>query len=100
MVTRIEFGSLGAANNIRDTAKFRGFLADSDKRSSKTVVLKEGTPEPALNEITGAAADSKSHEADKAGQASLTDSERERIDFSREGMDVPTARSIKRRRSK
>ncbi len=95
MVTRIEFGSREAANKIRDTAKFRGFLADSDDRRTATVVLKEGTPEPALNEITGEAADSKRHEADKAGQASLTDSERERIDFSREGMNVPKARSIK-----
>jgi len=39
-------------------------------------VLKDATPEPALNEIAGAAADSKSHEADKAGQVSLTQRER------------------------
>jgi len=95
MPTRIEFGSLDAANNIREDSQFRGFLADSDKRSSKTVVLKDGTPEPALNEIAGAAADSKSHEADKAGQVSLTQRERNEIDFTRPDMDVPTARSIK-----
>jgi len=95
MVTRIEFGSRDAANNIRNDSQFRGFLADSDDARTATVVLKDATPQPAVDEIVGAAADSKSHEANKAGQVDLTRRERNQIDFSRSGMNVPKARSIK-----
>lgn len=91
----ITFGSRTAARRIRDNPQYRGFLAESDDGRESTVRLKESTPERALSEITGEAAETKEQEAEKAGQAPLTRDEREAIDFGREGVNVPKVRSIK-----
>lgn len=95
MVTTVTFGSQEAARQIRENPQFKGFLADADDARETTVRLKDATPQAALDEITGMAADSKSHEADKAGQVALTRKERKEIDFSQPGVNVPKVRSIK-----
>lgn len=95
MPERIEFARRELANQIRDDPQFQAFIADSDDRRTATVVLRDATPEPALNDIAGRAADSRRAEAEKAGQAPLTDAERRRINFAAPGVNVPKARSIK-----
>lgn len=95
MPIEIEFGSQDAARQIRENPQYRGLLAESDDGRETIVRLKENAPEQAISEITARAADSKSHEADKAGQVALTRKEREQIDFSQEGVNVPKVRSIK-----
>lgn len=91
----VQFGSRTAAKKIRNDPKFKPFLKDVDDGRQATVRLKKSTPQSALNEITGEAADSKRHEAEKAGQIELSRRERKHIDFKREGVNVPKARSIK-----
>jgi hypothetical protein len=95
MVKTVEFGRLQDARQIRNDNLLSQFLADSDSGNEKTVRVVDNIPDRALNRIRGDAADSRQAERDKAGQAALTREERNEIDFSREGVDVPTARSIK-----
>jgi len=89
----IEFGQRGVANEIRN--RLDGFLAEDDSRVEKTVRLQERVPDSLVQRVQEEAADSREADAQKAGQASLSDRERREIDFSKDGVDVPTARSIK-----
>jgi hypothetical protein len=91
----VEFGTLEDARSVRNKRQFNTFLADADSGREKTVRLKDSVPESALREIRGEAAESRQFERQRAGQISLTDDERTRIDFSREGVNVPKVRSIK-----
>ena len=95
MSTAVEFGNIEAARKVRNNPQYKAFVADEDVPQSKTVTLKDVTPQGALDDITGEAAETKRHEAEKAGQAGLTKHERKAIDFSREGVDIPTVRAIK-----
>jgi len=92
-VPEVEFGQRQVANSIRE--RLSGFLADNDSRRSKTVELKDAVPDEMVQRVQEEAADSRQAEADEAGQASLSDRERKEIDFSREGVNVPFARSVK-----
>lgn len=89
----IQFGNLDAANRIRDNPKYQAFLTDTDNARSKTVELKAATPESALEDIQGEAAQTREHKADEHGQVPLTDAERKRIDFSE--TNIMHARSVK-----
>jgi hypothetical protein len=91
----VEFGRLQDARQIRQNRKYRAFLKDSDSGREKTVRLKENTPKSAVQDIRGEAAESRQHERQEAGQVELTRSERREIDFSKPGVNVPKARSIK-----
>jgi len=92
-VPEVEFGQRQVANSVRE--RLSGFLADNDSRRSKTVELKDAVPDEMVQRVQEEAADSRQAEADEAGQASLSDRERKDIDFSREGVNVPFARSVK-----
>lgn len=89
----IEFGLRDVANEVRD--RVDPYLAADDSRRTKTIELRDDTPQSLIQRVQEEAADSRQAEADKSGQASLTDNERRRIDFTRPGMNVPKARSIK-----
>lgn len=92
---RVDFGSRGAARQVRNNPQLRGFVAEGDDARSSTVRLKSGTPESALNRIGNLAAESRQKDAAKAGQSELSRRERSKIDFSRQGVNVPKARSLK-----
>jgi len=89
----VEFGQRQVANEIR--GRLEPFLGDDDSRRSKTIELQDRVPDDVVQRVREEAADSRGAEADKAGQASLTDRERKEIDFSKDGVNVPYARSVK-----
>lgn len=90
----IQFGSLKAANRVREDRMLSGFVnEDADNAASKTVVIQDDTPESALEEIQGEAAESREHKAEEHGQVPLTDAEKKRIDFSE--TNIPAARAVK-----
>lgn len=89
----IQFGSLDAANRIRNNPQYQGFVAETDNARSKTVELKAATPESALEDIQGEASDTREHKAEEYGQAELTRREKQKIDFSE--TNVMHARSVK-----
>ena len=92
-MVQIEFASLDAARQIRTNPKYAGFLSPEDHGGRKAVTLKDNTPAPAVDEITAEAADGRSERAEQYGQASVTEAERGRIDFTR--TNVLAARSAK-----
>lgn len=92
-MTSVEFGQRQVANDIRN--RLEPFLDDEDSRRSKTIKLQDRVPDEVVQRVREEAADSREVEADKAGQASLTDRERKEIDFSKDGVNVPYARSVK-----
>lgn len=92
-MTSVEFGQRQVANSVRD--RLDDFLADDDSRRSKTVELQDRVPESLVQRVREEAADSREAEAEKAGQAALSDRERRNIDFAKEGVNVPFARSVK-----
>lgn len=92
-MTSVEFGQRDVANDLRN--RLEPFLADDDSRRSKTVELQDRVPDEVVQRVREEAADSREVEADKAGQASLTDRERKEINFSKDGVNVPYARSVK-----
>jgi len=89
----IKFGSLDAAQKVRNNSTLRGFIAPADNARRKTVTVKSSTPERALSRIQGEAAESRQHKAEQHGQVELTRKERRQIDFT--DTNVPTARSVK-----
>lgn len=90
----VEFHDRGAANELRSRIA-NEHLAEDDDRRSKTVLLADDAPLATQNLAAGAAADSKAHVADKGGQKPLTETEKDRIDFTR--TNVMHARSVKGR---
>jgi len=89
----VKFGQRQVANEVR--SRLGDFLADSDDRRTNTVELDDSVPESFVQRVQEEAADSRQAEAQKAGQASLTDRERKEIDFAKDGVNVPFARSVK-----
>ena len=87
----VTFASRQSANLARDFAEEH--THSRDDRRSKTVVLQPDAPEDVVNHVVGMAADSREYETEQYGQVSLTDSEKDRIDFSE--TSVPHARSAK-----
>lgn len=92
-MTSVEFGRREVANDVRN--RLEDFLDEDDSRRSKTVKLQDRVPDELVQRVREEAADSREVEADKAGQASLSDRERREIDFSKDGVNVPFARSVK-----
>jgi hypothetical protein len=90
----VEFGSRPDANTIRDEYPEYVCPVDDDRRE-RTVHLVSDTPDPVLDRIEAEAAEGRAARDDTTGQATLTDAERERIDFTAERANVPWAQSIK-----
>lgn len=93
MTVNIEFDGRNAARPVRQDNAIKPFLADSDDRRTGTVRLKEKTPERVVERVVGEAAETREKEAEKFGSVSLTQAEKERIDFTE--TDIPTARAAK-----
>jgi len=89
----VKFGRKPVATNIRD--RVEPFLADDDDGRELTLKLKEDAPDAIVQRVQEEAADTRQAEAQKAGQAELTDRERKEIDFTKDGVNVPFARSVK-----
>lgn len=93
MTERIEYGSKDAADAARD--RHSEYLCSDDDRRLKTVAYSSDTPESVLETERIEAADGRGERTDGPGQIPLSDSERERIDFSQKRANTAHARSVK-----
>ncbi|WP_143421159.1 hypothetical protein [Halorubrum ezzemoulense] len=87
----IDVRRLEEANRVRDELPDDA-LAVADDRRTAEITLTEDAPQAAV-ELAEAAAEDMVRELEGAGQADLTDAERQRIDFAE--TDIPTARAAK-----
>lgn len=88
-----EFGTKSEADEIRE--EFGEHLCSDDDRRMKVVTFASDTPADLQQEIRTDAAASRSERQGSGGQVSLTEGEKERIDFSKGRSNVPHARSVK-----
>ena len=95
MTERIEYGSKDAADAARD--EFSDHLCTDDDKRLKTVAFAEsGTPDDVLEAARRQAEDSKDDGSDNGGgQPPLSDSEKDKIDFSKGRANTLHARSAK-----
>jgi hypothetical protein len=93
MPIEVDFGSRDAANDIRD--EFESALTGRYDRRHKTVEVVDSARDDIKQEIELAAADSRAGESQTFGQTPLTDGEKEKIDFSKDGANVFHARRAK-----
>jgi hypothetical protein len=91
---RIEFGSKAAADSFRDEYDQWVCPVDDDRRL-KTVAFKSDTPESVIERAEIEAAAGRGERESDGKQVPLTESERDRLDFGKESVNVPWARSIK-----
>jgi len=91
--TEIEFGTghKDVADSIRDD--HADHLCSDDDRRSLTVTYSSDTPEEVIEEARRAAEDTRGTSDSAAGQAPLTDRERQELDFNE--TTVPEARAAK-----
>lgn len=94
MSQRIEFGTKAAADQFREDNEEWVCPLDDDRRL-KTVALKSDTPEAVVEQAQINAASGRAERESDGGQIELTERERNSLDFSRDGVSVPWARSIK-----
>ncbi|WP_255198020.1 hypothetical protein [Halorarius litoreus] len=94
MSHEIEFGTRSEANDVREEYDELLCSVDDDRRR-KTVALVSDTDDETLQQLRTRAAASRADRQGGGGQASLTDGERDRIDFSVGRASVPHARSVK-----
>jgi len=92
-VTAVHFGSKDAADAVRED--YRDALCPDDDRRLKTVRFASDAPEHVVNDAQRQADQSRADRESGPGQADLTDTERERIDFSEGRVSIPHARSVK-----
>ena len=91
---RIEFGDRGSAKRAREELDDEVLHDRDDGREAAVVVDTTAIDERDLSEVRGEAVESiDSRRGQMAGQASLTDAERKRIDFTE--TSVPEARTAK-----
>lgn len=94
MPTEIEFGSRDGANSFRDDVDDEYLTGRYDRRH-KTVELSDDTPETIVEKGEVKANRGKAEREAGAGQVPLTDAEKSKIDFSKDGANIPHARSVK-----
>ncbi|WP_256299934.1 hypothetical protein [Haloarchaeobius salinus] len=87
-----EFGDRTAANQFRDD--HANHLCSDDDRRKRTVTLVSDAPEQVLDQAAVAAAVSREDHRG-TGQLELSESERDRIDFSKSRASIPHARAVK-----
>jgi len=91
---RLEFGTKQAADQFREDHEEWLCPIDDDKRQ-KTVAIVSDAPDHVVERAEVEAASGRSERSGDGGQVPLTDSERDRIDFSEGRASVPHARSVK-----
>ncbi|ARS89924.1 hypothetical protein [Natrarchaeobaculum aegyptiacum] len=90
----IEFGSRDAARRARAELDDGALVTDRYDGRHRTIEIDvDEVDDRSLDRVVGMAADSRAHEAEQHGQLELTESERERIDFSE--TNVPHAQAVK-----
>ena len=94
MPTEIEFGSRDGANSFRDDVDDEYLTSRYDRRH-KTVELSDDAPDDVVERAEVKANRGTAERESGAGQVPLTDAEKDRIDFSKEGANVMHARSVK-----
>jgi hypothetical protein len=94
MSQTIAFGSKQAADAFREDHDEWLCPVDDDKRK-KTVAVVSDAPDHIVERAELAAASGRSERSGDGGQIPLTDSERDRIEFSEGRASVPHARSVK-----
>jgi hypothetical protein len=94
MSVTVEFGSKAAADQYRDDHEEYICPVDDDRRL-KTVAFVGDTPEWLLDQARLDAEEGRAERAASAGQATLTEAERDDIDFSKGRANVPHARAVK-----
>ncbi|CAI49751.1 uncharacterized protein NP_7044A (plasmid) [Natronomonas pharaonis DSM 2160] len=93
-VTEVEFGRLDYARQARDELPNEALDVDDDGREKRLIVDKDAIDRRTMSRVEGLAADSRdSARGDMHGQAELTQSERNQLDFSR--TTIPEARTAK-----
>jgi len=91
----VEFGEKSAADRAREEHADLVCPVDDDKRM-RTVHFVSDAPDAVLDQLRAQADEGTADRADdRPGQIPLTDAEKERIDFTRDGVNVLWARSIK-----
>jgi len=90
----IEFATKATADRFRDTFEEYICPIDDDARM-RTVHFVSDTPDHLIEQARAESDEGVALRDDAPGQVPLTDAERDRIDFSKEGVNVPYARSIK-----
>jgi hypothetical protein len=93
VTTRLEFGSKAEADDVR--AEHADHLCSEDDRRLLEVAFASDTPDDVLEALETRAAASRGAREAGPGQVSLTEAERERIDFSKGNASVPHARTAK-----
>lgn len=94
MPTEIEFSSKAAADHHRE--EFGEHLCSQDDRRLKTVTFTDGTPEGVIEGAEAAATSEQAAAEEQAiEEVALTDQEKRRLDFSRDGVNVLKARYLK-----
>jgi len=90
----IEFAEKATADRFRD--RFEEYICsvDDDARM-RTVHFVSDAPDHLIEQARAESDEGLALRDDTAGQVPLTDAERDRIDFSKDGVNVPYARSIK-----
>lgn len=81
MAFEIEFGSRGAANEVR--GEFEEHIAGEPDRRTKTVAIEEGAPEQVMEQATGKAAVTREERSTGLPGVELTETEKKRIDFTK-----------------
>lgn len=93
MTVRIGYGTKAAADTARN--RHSEYLCTDDDRRLKTVAYSSDTPDSVLETERLEAADGRAEREDGPGQVPLSESEKDRIDFSQERANVPHAKAVK-----
>ena len=79
---QVEFGSKAVADSYRD--EYPDHICPEDDARLKTVTFRSGTPEWLLDQAERDAMDERAERETSTGQVSLSDAEKDEIDFWKE----------------
>lgn len=93
MGSAVEFESKATADHFR--SQYPDAICPDDDARLKTVQFTADAPDRVLEEAERAAFEEGQERASGAGQVPLDDYERDELDFSKEGVNVPKAQAVK-----
>ena len=92
-MTSVEFEKKAMADHFRE--EHSDAICPDDDARLKTVQFKSDAPQKVIREAERAAFQEAEEEGEKSGQVPLSDGENDRLDFSRDGVNLPKAQSMK-----
>ncbi|MDZ7850077.1 MAG: hypothetical protein U5K70_04425 [Halodesulfurarchaeum sp.] len=92
-MTAVEFEHKATADHFRE--EHPDAICPDDDARLKTVQFRGDGPNRVIEEAERAAFDEVAEEGEKSGQVPLDDGERDRLDFSKDGVNVPKAQAVK-----